>query len=286
LPKVGPAAIFQLLSDLKQFVTDPQHLLDPTRPPAGANLVFSLDDNYLQLPEYLGGGVLGTKGRGLRFDTYATVAQLLNALKTLSVNRLIQVLPLEYRVGRAEAAFAFLAFNADWLLTTPDEFRQGTYRELSLSEEGRDGFLAVLPAVTPPDQAAATPSADEGLVVFMRGGVSLPHLTDLEAVFGLAASGSLGFQTGFRLSGTVADVVHMELIGRLTIDAPSLTARMQGGMAPSPEAAISRWRLVQVVPVGEDLAQPTSRSVCIVQRLMSGGAISGPGRRAANRRRG
>ena len=220
-PKVNPAAFIQLFSSLKQFFADRNYLLDPETPPGGTNLIFSLDNNYLQLPEYLGGNVLGQKADELVIDAYANVGQLLNALKTLSLNRMIQVLPVEKRLGSANTSFGFLSFDVDWLITTPDEFRQGVYQRLSLSDAQKDEFMQILPASPGADSQSDEAKDEQGLVAFLRGNAEIQRIANFEAVFGLAASGSLGFSTGFRLTGTIANFLDMELAGRVAINASS-----------------------------------------------------------------
>jgi hypothetical protein len=213
----------QLLSQFKRFFTDRNYLLDLNEAPEDFNLRFSLHDNYIQLAEYLGGNVLGSRGAVLTIDTYQNLARLMNSLKTLSLNDLIQAIPLEYRVGSAGFAFTFLTMDVDWLITTPEEFRQGAYQRLSLPAEQREDFLTVLPAVTPASPDAAGATDEQGLVVFLRGEAAIPNVATLEAVFGLAATGTLGFNTGFRLAGKIANFIAMELAGHLVINAPSRT---------------------------------------------------------------
>lgn len=219
MPKVGLSTLTELFSNLKQFFSDREFLLDPQAPPGGTNLVFALDNNYLQLPEYLGGAVLGQKNDAVVIDVYASVAQMLNALKTLTLNRLIQIVPLEKRVGRARASFGFLGLEANWLLTTPQEFRQGAAQRLALTPLQQEEFLQILPTL--PRSTRNTDSDEQGLIAFLRGQVESPNVAGLEAVFGLVASGPDGFSTGFRLTGTIANVLDLEVAGRVAIPASS-----------------------------------------------------------------
>lgn len=222
LPEVTPSATVQFFSALKQFLTDPNYLLDPVSPAGGVNLVYTLENNYLQLPEYLGGGVLGNRSGSIVIDFYKNIAYLLNGLKTLSLNDIIQAIPLEYRVGNEQLKFLFLLFEIDWLISTPKEFKEEAYKKLNLTEEKRDDFVTVLPAVVNESNTGETISDEQGLVVFFRGGAEIKHVTTLEAVFGLAASGLMGFNTGFKFSGSLANLIEMELSGSIAINRPGL----------------------------------------------------------------
>lgn len=220
-PKVSAAALAKLFGEFKEFFEDRDALLDPKDPPGGINLVFGLKGNYIQLPEYLGSGVLGPKDKLPPINAYENVAHLLNGLKTLSLNELLQAIPLQSRVGSKEVRFAFLSADADWLITTPGEFMGGAYNLLELSKDDRSDFMKVLPAVGLGGDGAAGTVDEEGLVVFLRGQAGVRNVVTLETVFGLVASGSMGFNTGFKFSGTLAEFIDMELGGSIAINAPT-----------------------------------------------------------------
>src|SRR5205814_2112718 len=146
-----------------------------SQPPGGANLVFSLQNNYLQLPEYLGGGMLGSAGENLTIDLYANVANLLNGLKTLTLNDLIRAIPMQYRVGQQAVSVAGLSLNAAWAITTPSEFVAVAYKHLKISADQKQDLAAVLPAKAGKE--------DQGLVVFLKGGFSILNTAEFAAVF-------------------------------------------------------------------------------------------------------
>jgi hypothetical protein len=60
MPSFNLSEVSRILSDLRRFFSDRNFLLDRTMPPRDFNLRFSLDGNYLRLPEYAGAGRNGT----------------------------------------------------------------------------------------------------------------------------------------------------------------------------------------------------------------------------------
>jgi hypothetical protein len=242
MPSFNLSEVGQILSDLRRFFSDRTFLLDRTMPPRDFNLRFSLDGNYLRLPEYLGGSMLGPGEMGPEISAYDNLAALLNGLKTLSLNELIQAVPLEYRVGNVGVSLASLSSNAGWLITTPDEFRQLTanpasrqqvYQQLQLTDSNQENsLLAILPQM--PTQSGQRRN-EEGLVVLMKGNWDVANLATFEAAFGLAASSSFGFNTGFRIAGTIQDLIELEIMGRVAINPtrsqPSLPAASSFALA-------------------------------------------------------
>lgn len=236
-PALDGGAVADLVSTLQKFTTDAAYLLDPKRPPGGVDLAFTFRDEYLQAPEYLGGGILGTRGKDIRVSLWKYVATLMNYFKRFSINDLVGAIPIEHRAGSAEYRFAFLKFDADWLLTTPAEFKGGAFERLKLTAGDRDDFLTVLPSVAS-SGGQQVKGGEEGLVTFLRGAADLGFVR-LDAAFGLAASGSMGFNTGFKLGGAIGQVLALELRGAVMVNAPLATGTTQAQktQAAQPTAA-------------------------------------------------
>ncbi len=226
-PSLNLAEVGEVLSKLKRFFTDRDYLLDPNDPPEDFNLSFTfpLPNNFLKLPEYLGSERLGSDNTGIEIDAYRNLAHLLNGFKTFSLNELIQSVPLEHRVNSADVSFGPLAMGAGWLITTPGEFqqiasvaadRQRVYDRLGFTsdEEAREVF-AIAPLST-----ASAPTQEEGLVALLRGTWAIANVAQFDAAFGLAASGSQGFSTGFRIAGDITNVLDMEVAGLVAINTP------------------------------------------------------------------
>lgn len=238
-PKVDGAAAMAIYKALSSFFSDRKALLDPKNPPGGVDLAFTFHDEFLQAPEYLGGGTLGTKGKSIKVSTWKYLASLLNFGKTFSINDCIGSIPIENRVGSAQYKFAFMSFDADWMLTTPAEFRSGAFQNLKLSASDVNDFMTVLPSVAS-SSGQGQPKNEEGLVTFVRGKADLAFIR-LDAAFGLAASGSMGFNTGFKLEGAIG-VTEIELSGAVMVNSPIAT-----GVAAAPvlQAAVDTAKTPQ-----------------------------------------
>lgn len=223
MPTLNLVEAGKLLSNFKQFFSDRNFLLDPNNPPQNMNLKFSLKKNFLQLPPYLAPStaLLGDRQSGPEINAYTSLAQLLNGMKTLSVNQLIQAMPIEQRVNSTAIAFGPFSGSLGWFITTPDEFRQiatrpqlkaQAYQRLGLTTDAQAaGMLSVLPP------APAGVGNEQGLVTFLRGTCAINNLASFETTFGLAASKTLGFNTGFRMVGKVSDVMELGINGRVVV---------------------------------------------------------------------
>jgi TolA-binding protein len=207
----------RLLSQFKQFFTDRTYLLDPNAAPEHLDLKFSLKHNYMELPSYMGGTVLGDREGGPTVSAYESLAQLLNGMKTLSLNELIKAVPVDSRINHTDVSFGPLSGSLGWMVTTPDEFKtiatqpmlqQVAYQRLGLADETQ---AAQLMTVLPPSS-----SSEQGLVVFLKGNVAVTNLATFETSFGLAASPSMGFNTGFQLLGKISDGMAIELAGNVS----------------------------------------------------------------------
>jgi predicted nucleic acid-binding Zn-ribbon protein len=234
MPSLNLAEVGALLSDFKQFFSDRDFLLDPQKPIRDTNLILSLKKNFLSLPKYLGGQTLGDANNGPEINAYENLANLLNGMKTLSVNELIQAMPLDRRVGSTQVAFGPMSASLGWMVTTPGEFRQITAqpeaRQLTYSRLGltTDVQAASMVSVLPPVSSA---QAEQGMVVFLRGSADLNNLARFETVFGLAASDAIGFKTGFKMSGNISDVMDLNLSGLVQISGKASPAFRLAGQS-------------------------------------------------------
>jgi hypothetical protein len=208
-PKLSMGDAAKIFSDFEKFFTDRSYLLDANTPPQNMDLVLTIGPNYIQLPKYLGSQMLGSKDDKTVVSSYANLAHLLNALKTLSLNEIVQALPLDRRVGKQQVLFACMTLEADWLITTPAEFRAISYKQLNIVDSAIDTMLQVVPP---------TPRQDEqGLVLLLKGVWSVANIASLEACFGLIATAE-GFSTGMRVSGTLTDLLAVEMRGIVVIN--------------------------------------------------------------------
>jgi hypothetical protein len=218
MPKLNLVEIAKLFYNLIRFCTDKQYLLDPYTPPKDFNLRFALPltRNYLQLPQYLGGGRLGSTKAGIDVNAYQLVAILMNAIKTGSINRLIQAMPIEYRIGQTQVKFGQIQFDTGWLVTTPGEFRaiaaqtseQLVSPVLQLTPVSKDGLVSFV---------STNNTQEEGLITLLRGATNINNVMRLEAIFGVAFSSSIGFQTAFQMDGAIANFAFIHLSGKISV---------------------------------------------------------------------
>ncbi len=152
LDTAGTSALLTVLKDLGMFFTQRDYLLDTSTLPKVLP-TFTVGPNTLQLPKYLNSTTL-ISPTDTHFNTVidntANVAHLLNALKTLSINEIVQAIPFDKRVGMAELSFAgFDVAEMDWLITTLSEFSSLTSAELAsvhLTAGDIGPLLQILPA--------------------------------------------------------------------------------------------------------------------------------------------
>ena len=178
--------------------------------PRKMDLSYTIGANYIQLPEYFGKDlVLGSKENILTISAYRSLALMLNAAKTLSLNEIIHAVPLEKRVGKLDISFFGIESNVAWLITTPDEFRQVGYSQLPLPSTEVESTLQVLPPSVQPNE--------RGLVVFLKGVWNVFNTARLNACFGLVGS-SQGFATGLRINGAISDLISINMAGTLIVN--------------------------------------------------------------------
>jgi len=136
IPKVNIMDVIKGTTKLKKFLTQPEYLLDSKDKPKGLDFKLDLSNNYIELPTFMGGDVLGMKGN-LEFSAYEMAAESLNFCKKPSMNKLIKLLPLEHRIGSLGNQTLLEPItlpHVQWLVTTPSEFKQLGYEKLNLTQ--------------------------------------------------------------------------------------------------------------------------------------------------------
>lgn len=210
-PTLNVAELSGILGQFVEFFSDSSYLLDASNPPKQSDIRFTIGGNYLQLPEYTGGKLLGKKTVIQEISAWKLLAHALNWLKTFSVNEFVQSFPLEHRVGSESVSlFNIASINVAWAITTPNEFTEVAYKKLNLKDADKEGVLAVLPQ--------ETGAHDEGLVLLMRGGFDIARIVSFESTIGLMGSSGEGFATGFQLKGQLAGVVDADLSGAVALN--------------------------------------------------------------------
>ena len=218
-PEGGLFAFIGLFDRLRQFFCDPSYLLHTQGFPAGLQLKLAIGPNFLSLPPYLGGGILGLRDDIHPLDIGDSVARLLDALKTGNPAYLIQAIPLKVgdrwiRVGNQEIRFGPLSLSAAWCITTEEEFVRyvlpETQQANKLPPAISEGILDALP------DRENRPAPAGGFIVLLMGGAGVGPFK-AQTQFGLAITRSAGFETGFRLRMD-AGIIALTLAGRIQAD--------------------------------------------------------------------
>ncbi len=224
MPSFNLVEALEQIGIFKEFFTDESFFFEEGESPEDMNLVFSTWSNYVELPQYLGSGKLGHVDKdpdsGFKIDGYAKATELLNALKRvleatreLTINDLIQLVPLDSRVKEGRIGAGGISAHGAFALTTPKEFAEVAYERIDLEGDRLQSALAILPG---PSEGAATD--DRGLCLFFRGGFDIARAVSFEAMYALAATGA-HFGTGCGIHGALGgDTVDVELQGWFAID--------------------------------------------------------------------
>jgi hypothetical protein len=117
----------QALADyqrLKSFFTDPDAMLNPGDISGhGLDLEFTAGPLFLQLPGYLGGATLGSRTATTSVSVAASIADLLNGLKKLRLDKLLSALPAALLhappAAKPHLNLGPLALDAGWDITAP-----------------------------------------------------------------------------------------------------------------------------------------------------------------------
>lgn len=197
-----------LIGQFSKFFTEPAYLLSAEEAPEDMNLTFTLGANYVELPNYLGEKTLGTKETTLVIKLYEHVAHLLNGMKTLRVNELVQAVPLAYRVGKEQISFVCIEMEAMWIITTPEEFRREGYKYLESVDTQIESILSVVPK--------KADEKEQGIITLLKGHWTLFGSSLLDVFFGIAAT-NVGIGTGLRIAGNIGRLLAVQIEGTILI---------------------------------------------------------------------
>ncbi|MCA3033050.1 MAG: hypothetical protein ING73_03830 [Rhodocyclaceae bacterium] len=195
-PDADFRAFLALLLDFKRFISDPQHRLNPDVIPISAHLNFALSRCFIQLPEYLGGAVLGDRSENfVRRDLTNDIADLLNAIKFLQLSDVLKVLPEGVRKGEQAVSFGPIAFGAKWVVTDRLQSKQDAH-SIGMPALHYSGLRTRVGLVGG--------RADESaLEILLSGKCRVLSISELSVSFFYLAKNSQGFSTGFAISGQV-----------------------------------------------------------------------------------
>lgn len=194
---------------------------------------YTIGANYIRFPKYVSteeddptvGKLLGTQ-QGFTIKPVKLIGALLNAIKNGSINDLIQVVPVEDRVGKIDLKiFNVLQTHCEYALTTPFEFVNFAYRKLSSFDQSQARqYIEILPpkrtglpAQKGDDYTYSPVTEDtEGLVIFLKGNLDVAKALMFDTGFGLFATGA-GFGLGMQFNGRLPDIFDVHMKGLLAI---------------------------------------------------------------------
>lgn len=232
MPHFNFVEVIKQVGLFKDFFTDKTVFLHPDEPPQDMDIAPSTGPNYIQLPAYLGSGMLGDRELVHQVSAYGLAAGFLNRLKQLlleagklTINDLIQVVPLDDRVKAGEVTVAGITAGGAYAITTPQEFTSRVYQRLNLNSITPADARAVLPR----GESKVKVETDEtGICLFFGGGFDVKGAVTFEAVYALAAANSR-FGTGFGIHGSLAGgSFDLALKGLFIVDLNPLQIRIEG----------------------------------------------------------
>ncbi|MEM6699738.1 MAG: hypothetical protein AAF599_15150, partial [Bacteroidota bacterium] len=194
-----------IFSSLLTFFQDKEALLHKDAVLMDAlRIELAYGPNFIQLPPYLGGAVLGMKNTTGPIPLDQGVARIFDFFKTGNLNYLITATPIASRVGSEIVSIGPVEMNAAWCITSEEEFNQ-----LALETHHLDS--SVLQAI-PLEQDGE--SFEKGFVTLLSGGWNIEGISAFQVSLGMALTQDAGFQTGFLMQSSAANIA-LELGGRL-----------------------------------------------------------------------
>ncbi|MBL4710483.1 MAG: hypothetical protein JKY48_18790 [Flavobacteriales bacterium] len=100
------------------------------------DLNLTVGANYIELPSYLGGKILGKTTEIGSFGAWKPVSKMLNFIKKSNVNDLVELVPLQYRIGKESIDFLdILKIEVQWLIVSVNEVKNnGLVQSLLLNK--------------------------------------------------------------------------------------------------------------------------------------------------------
>lgn len=141
-----------------------------------------------------------------------------------ALNYLVEYLPLEHRYAiKKIQLFFFFDLHVAWAFATPDEFADVVYPKMLEAYKNKvvNGKHLPAPRQTSPakylldllveeDDVSLPPGEDQGVVLFLRGGIDIQDQIVLEGAIGFSLSERKGLRTGIALKGKIFDWIETE----------------------------------------------------------------------------
>lgn len=189
MPQVGLGTIVGVVGNLYDFcknvIKDPTYKF-PTNPdPFGtADPTFALNDWYLDIPAYLGGGIAGVKGNVVTIPVFDDFVKIFNAVRTIDFLGIIAELPASVTKGTVDYSLSSISASGDWSISATD--------------------------------------SPKTLNIELSGQCAAGALADVAANFSLAASGANGFDVAIGFTGALSPFT-LSANGSIVIDAKGTT---------------------------------------------------------------
>jgi len=217
-PQFSITELVTLASELLQFASDEDHLLDPNLPLTHSDLKFTIGPTFLKLPKFMQSKILGqVSGNVAEISAYRSIATLLNAAKTFTPEAFIESIPLAARKGDVSTRCFLLDAQLSWLALTRKELSRRTNPATQLPQYAR------LKALVPQNPSAPK----DGYILFLSGSFSAGVLVSGQSQFALVGSDQL--QGAFRFSYELANnLFQLVLEGRFSSDASAADQFVSG----------------------------------------------------------
>ena len=254
-PSVDLAGAFALFGRLKSFFTSRDAMLDEHDiASSGLDLELTAGPAFLQLPDYLGGQLLGSRTATSSVSAGAGLTHLLNGLKRLHIDELLAAVPEAMRQGPPAA--------------TP---------HVEIGPVDIDGIWS----------ASTPPGSPRGLAVHVGGSAMVGPATGLRAAVDVRTAGTSAFGLGFSVDGAIGDLVGMHLDGALdtgaltrgagggvlTFTEPSARVRTSGPIWAPPQFTVEFWLRPAALSNYNQTVSADDRWGAFVFHTTDGGAV-------------
>ncbi|MCB9706937.1 MAG: hypothetical protein H6711_34145 [Myxococcales bacterium] len=247
-----------LYRELRRFFTEEAYALPADLfGRSGINMGVHVKPGFVQLPKYLGSGLLGSEAELFNLGADSLLVPALNFLKKPEIGELLGVIPLELRDGSfgAEAPLSIgpIAADAAWLLTTTRELDALVHERASrrsgfidaLYREGAAAGDASVQALRETVSRATEGAEHDGLVAFVQGSLAIPNVdTSASVRAGMLAVPGKGLVGQYRVNGEIGRLLRLDLDGRVAV------VRAQGDAVKAASADLSMAGGVQLSVLG------------------------------------
>lgn len=227
-PDWGLENYLGVFAGLFSFLTDKAYLFSENEFNRVLNTRLGIGVQRFRMPDFLGGKELALNMQTVSLDTGKLVGGVMDFFKTGNPGYVIQAVPLKagehrwIRIGDIALDFGpLLQISANWCLTTQREFEEEVLP--AIQENPKLAGALSNEVLTSLPQGKSTIALDKGFIILMGGGVDLGGIVGLRAQFGMALTGqgqsdgsaSGNFETGFLLSGSIADALILRVGGKV-----------------------------------------------------------------------